>query len=196
MNKKIILAVVIVVVATAAVFIGFKLGSNNQPVSLDDLLYQDVKTDLIEKEEYSFKPLAGWKESRPPAGVNLMLVNTEEKTGDEALDRINFKSYLAVSYDTLNGRNETEYIDYLKEQIRQASANVNFLSENSQRINNNDAYVMEAEIAQGGANFKVLIAVIGDTGEGRWILSFNTGQITWENYRDEFYQTIDSFRLK
>ena len=108
----------------------------------------------------------------------------------------NFKSYFAVSYDTLQGKNMNDYLQTLKNRLSQTIPNIAFTKEQDVTINGNLAYAIEAELTQQGVDFKVLMVVVSGQGEDIWVISFNTVKSNWDSYKDMFYGVASSFIVK
>lgn len=158
---------------------------------------EQLKQDrVLTKDEFTVKMPAGWAEvpAMPSTSATVMFV--KEVVKSEALQKINFKSYYAVTYDTLNKRGLAGYVTYLKGTLQKLLLGIKFISDKTEKIGGLEARVLEAEVTQKGADFKVLIVVIKGTGEDVWTLSFNTGKETWDTYKDSFYDIARGFQLK
>jgi len=137
-----------------------------------------------------------WKQTAPAIGVSAMAVKTNENVDDPAAQKINFKSYFAVTYDTVQGKSMNDYLQTVKDGLSQTISNIVFTKERDIAINDSSAYEIEAELTQQGANFKILLAVIAGQGEDVWVISFNTTKSAWDGYEEMFYSIADSFSLK
>lgn len=158
---------------------------------------EQLKQDrVLAKDEFTIKMPAGWAEvpAMPSTSATVMFV--KEVVTNETLQKINFKSYYAVTYDTLNKRGLAGYVTYLKGTLQKLLLGIRFISDKTEKIGGLEARVMEAEVTQKGADFKVLIVVIKGTGEDVWTISFNTGKDTWDTYKDAFYSIARGFQLK
>lgn len=158
---------------------------------------EQLKQDrVLSKDEFTVKMPAGWAEvpAMPSTSATVMFV--KENLQNEALQKINFKSYYAVTYDTLNKRSLSGYVTYLKGTLQKLLLGIRFISDKSEKIDNKEARVIEAEVTQKGADFKVLIVVIKGEGEDVWTLSFNTGKDTWDAYKESFYDVARNFKVQ
>lgn len=158
---------------------------------------EQLKQDrVLTKDEFSVKMPAGWAEvpAMPSTSATVMFV--KEVVKNEALQKINFKSYYAVTYDTLNKRGLAGYVTYLKGTLQKLLLGIKFVSDKTEKIGGLEARVMEAEVTQKGADFKVLIVVIKGANDDVWTVSFNTGKDTWDSYKDSFYSIARGFQLK
>ncbi|MDD5071517.1 MAG: hypothetical protein PHQ42_02155 [Patescibacteria group bacterium] len=152
--------------------------------------------EILEKDGFSVLLPKGWQEAGAPTGVSAMVVNAGEEITDPALERINFRSYYTVSYDTLGERTVEDYIGYIKEMVKQFAPEIIFTSEGNLKIRDRDAYKLEADLNQSGASFKVLIFLIRGEDDDIWNMSFNSGIFNWEKNREEFGKIADSFSVK
>jgi hypothetical protein len=139
---------------------------------------------------------AGWRQTAPAIGASAMAVNVNESINDPAAQKINFKSYFAVSYDVLQGKSMNEYVQIVKSGLQQSIANVVFTKEQNMTINDKSAHAIEAELTQQGVNFKILMVVVKGQGDDVWVMSFNTTKSSWDGYKETFYGVANSFNLK
>jgi len=147
-------------------------------------------------DDFSINLPTDWKQTAPPMGSSAMAVNTNEHINDPAAQKINFKSYFAVSYDTLQGKNMNDYLGIVKSGLLQTIPNVVFTKEQDMTINGSSANAIEAELTQQGVNFKILMVVVKGQGDDVWVISFNTTKSSWDGYKETFYSIADSFSLK
>ena len=166
----------------------FGLSPESNQVSLQEY--------TLEKEDFSINVPAGWKEASPPSGVSAMVVNVKEQPTEEAAKRINFKSYFAISYDTLEGKTREKYLEDYKHKLKEILPGIVFVSENSGSIDEKDAYFIEADLTQQGVDFKVFLVLVRGKGDDIWTISFNTLKSDWPEYKDLFYQTAESFKVR
>ena len=120
----------------------------------------------------------------------------DEIVNDPAAKKINFRSYLAVSYDSISGKGLSEYLQTVKNNLSQAALNVNFTNENDITINNMPARAAEAELTQQGVDFKILMVAIKGQNDDVWIISFSTAKNDWAKYEKTFSDIANSFVLK
>ena len=139
---------------------------------------------------------AGWEKTAPVMGASAMAVNADERLNDPAAQKINFKSYFAVSYDMLQGKSLSEYLQTVKNQLLQTISNVVFANEKDIMINNRSARAIEAELIQQGVNYKILMVVVAGKGDDVWVISFNTIKSNWDEYKETFSNIAKSFSLK
>ena len=147
-------------------------------------------------DDFDINLPAGWRQTAPAMGASAMAVNANEHIDDPAAQKINFKSYFAVSYDTLQGKNMSEYAQTVKSGLQQAISNAVFTKEQDMTINGRSARAMEVELTQQGVNFTILMVIVKGQGDDVWVMSFNTTKSSWEGYKETFYDIANSFSLK
>ena len=203
-KKKLFIIFVFILILIIGLSIGWFLskGKYSSPdtrqdgVSGGELGGAAREDEILNKEGFSVMVPKGWKEAGAPTGVSVMAVNTSEEIIDPALQKINFKSYYSVSYDTLGERTREEYIAYIKDMVKQFAPGINFSPEEDLNINGQDAYRLEADLAQQGADFKVLIFLIMGKDNDMWNMSFNSGLDNWEKNKEIFNKIAESFTAK
>lgn len=170
--------------------------TGNQEKANDGIGVNNQIQNKLVTDDFEVTLPAGWEKTAPAIGASAMAVNRNEKLDDPAAQKINFKSYLAVSYDTLQGKGMSEYLQTVKNGLSQIVSNVVFTNEQDVMINGRSAHALEAELAQQGVNFKILMVVITGQGEDVWVMSFNTIKSSWDGYQETFSDMVQSFSLK
>ncbi|MDD5606797.1 MAG: hypothetical protein PHN37_02980 [Candidatus Pacebacteria bacterium] len=179
---------------------GLGLQDNNNLLEVDS---SEILNDIIEEknkiitDDFSIELPLGWNkiDSTIP-GVLAMAINSNEKINDLAAQKINFKSYLAISLDILEEKTINEYLQTIKNELQKNIPNIIFYDETDLVINGKTTCAVEAEMIQQGVNFKVLILVIKQDNENVWVLSYNTTKSNWDKYKEEFSNSANSFILK
>ena len=190
-----------------AVLVGFYFIRQNQaPVENQEKMDGGTRVNNQTNNEQSQNKLvtddfevtlpAGWEKTAPAMGTSAMAVNRNEKLDDPAAQKINFKSYFAVSYDMLQGKSLSEYLQTVKNQLSQTISNVVFANERDIMINGRSARAIEAELTQQGVNYKILMVVVTGKGDDVWVMSFNTIKSSWDGYKETFSDVAKSFSLK
>lgn len=204
MGKKTLVYIVAILLTTLFVGVGIYFKKDGQ-LSNNDLnngTVTDLNTpvageeNVLIKDSFSISIPQGWEETQAPMGVSAIAVNTSEEVNDPAAQKINFRSYLSVSYDSLQGKNKEEYIKYVKSSLEQLSTDVNFIEDKQIMVGGKEAQAMEIEIIQQGVNFKVLLVLIWGENEDIWVMGFNTTKDKWGEYNSLFYQTASTFQIK
>jgi len=170
--------------------------TGNQEKANDGIGVNNQIQNKLVTDDFEVTLPVGWEKTAPAIGASAMAVNRNEKLDDPAAQKINFKSYLAVSYDTLQGKGLSEYLQTVKNGLSQIVSNVVFTNEQDVMINGRSAHALEAELAQQGVNFKILMVVITGQGEDVWVMSFNTIKSSWDGYQETFSDMVQSFSLK
>ncbi len=205
MNKKTILILTISVIIALAVGggTGYYLGKSSQQEIPNNGLTSPYKPAVekgttVEKDDFSIYIPKGWAEAaQPPMGVALTIVNKAEEITDPAAKRINFQSYYSVLYDNLEGNATEEYYDKVKQSlIEDIPGGGTIVLEETKTINGKDYFFVAAEFTQREIKFKALIVIIPGEDNDMWMVSFNTLNSKWDDYKDLFYQIAESFELK
>jgi len=174
---------------------GLEGQNTSNQTNLTDSNNQTTKNKLA-TDDFEITLSDGWKGVPATAGISAMAIDTNESITDPDAQKINFKTYLAVSYDTLKGKNMTEYMQLIKTALLQTMPDTVFSNENILTINNRQASALEAEMTNQGVNFKVLMVVVKGNGDDIWIMSFNSLKNSWQQYAQTFSDIASSFILK
>ncbi|PIP31564.1 hypothetical protein COX24_02925 [bacterium (Candidatus Gribaldobacteria) CG23_combo_of_CG06-09_8_20_14_all_37_87_8] len=209
MKNKIVIIIIIIVAAVMATAVGFYFTQKNKssanPVGNTTPAGQFETNDQTNSEQPQNKLITddfeiilpeGWRQTAPAIGSSAMAVNADEQLNDPAAQKINFKSYFAISYDVLQGKSLSEYLQGVKGQLQQTISDVVFSQEHETTINGKATRALEASFAQQGVNFKILMVAVKGAGDDVWIISFNTLQSSWAQYQETFSNIANSFSLK
>lgn len=211
MENKTIAVILIVAVVVAGVLVGVYFIRHNKPLanfsqnteqqnqtSTQDVNLADIgqPQSKIITDDFSIDLPAGWKQTAPAMGASAMAVIENENINDPAAQKINFKSYFAVSYDTLKGKNINDYSQTIKDGLSQTFPDAVFSNEQNIIINGNSAHTIEVEFVQQGVNFKILMVAIAGQEKNAWVISFNTTKNAWDGYKEMFYSVANSFIIK
>lgn len=191
MKNKTVTIVLIILIVVAAALTGFYFLQKNTNQPTGGQSQNKLVTDYFE-----INLPAGWQQATPPPGASAMAVDGNEEINDPAAQKINFKTYVAVSYDTLQEKSLSDYLQSLKDQLKQAVPDIVFVEEHDAVINSRTARAIEADLTQQGVNFKILIVAVKGEGDDVWIISFNTLQSSWTAYQETFSGIANSFKLK
>lgn len=156
----------------------------------------DKSQNKIVTDSFSINLPDGWTQTTAPTGVIAMAVNSNDNITDPEAKKINFQSYFAVVYNALSGKSMKEYTQLVKDSLQQKFGSVVFVKEQDLTINGQPVHQIEIEINQQGVNFKALLVLIKGQVDDAWMLSFNTTKSNWEDYKEIFYTTADSFIVK
>lgn len=207
MKKKIL--IVLIVLIAALVLIGFyylkqnpivnpNTVENNNPTNQNSVgeNNQEMSQNKLVTDEFEIYLPEGWIQSTPIMGATAMAVNEKEQITDPAVQALNFRSYLAVSYEELQGKTITEYLQAVKSGLIGLVTDIVFTKEEGLTVNGRVAHTIEAEMTQNGVDFSVLMVVVEGEKDDVWVVSFNTIKSSWAGYKDAFYSVANSFNLK
>lgn len=205
-KKKIVIIFIFGFILIVGLSIGWSLGQGGtgggEKVAELNLENNDISQGVATQDEildgngFSVLIPKGWKEVVAPSGVSAMVLNAEEEITDPALQKLNFQSYYSVSYDTLKEKTMEEYVVYVKDMVKQFAPDIIFTSEESLKVNTNNAYKIEADLNQQGADFKVFIFLVKGKDSDIWNMSFNSGAVNWEKNKEEFNRIGGTFTIK
>ena len=203
-NKIIILVIfaVILIILAGFYFLKQDKSTSDLPINIKDDAEKNNQTDneqlqkKLVTDDFEITLPVGWEQTTPAIGTSAMAVNENEKLDDPAAQKINFKSYFAISYDTLQKKSLSEYLQNIKNTLLQTISNVVFTNEQDIIIDNKPARAVEAELTQQGVDFKILMVVIAGQHEDVWVISFNTTKSSWDGYKEIFSNITKSFSLK
>ncbi|MFA5098727.1 MAG: hypothetical protein WC461_00710 [Candidatus Paceibacterota bacterium] len=200
MKNKIIVIVLIIVIAVAAVLTSFyfikqKKTLTNFPENIGQQAPVENQNKLV-ADDFDIVLPAGWKKTEPAIGTLAMAVNANEQLNDPAAQKINFRSYFAVSYDTLQGKSMAGYMQTIKDSLLQTVSSAVFANEQDVNINGRAVRAVEVELTQQGVDFKILMVAIRGEGDDVWVISFNTIKSSWDGHRETFSNIVRSFNLK
>lgn len=199
-NKKIIIGLIVVVVVIAAGIFFWRMNNNSVPPVEDNGASTQPKAEQsqnkLETEDFSINLPNGWEESTSTRGVLAVAVNAGEKINNTAAQKINFKSYFAINKDKLDGKSINEYSETLKSYLAQNIPGTAFTKEEDTTINGKSAHLIEMEFTQEGLDLKILTALVEGLENDVWAVSFNTPRSAWDGYKEMFYDTANTFKLK
>lgn len=153
--------------------------------------------NIWEADDFSIVIPEGWQKSAQPLPGSLLTIYkiNEDHSSDLNAQKINFKSYIAVSFDNREGRTRPQLLDLVKQSLTQISQNAKFSGFTEKPVNDQPADFGELSITQQNVNYKVLIVLI-IKGDKFFTISANTTALKWPDYKDLLYQTAKSIKLK
>jgi len=153
--------------------------------------------NIYQADDFSIVIPERWQKSSQPLPGSLLTIYkiNEDHLNDLNAQKINFKSYLAVSFDNRDGRTKPQLLDLVRQSLTQISPNAKFSGFTESTINDQPADFGELDITQQNVNYKVLIALI-IKGDKFFTISANTTTLKWPGYKDLLYQTAKSIKLK
>jgi len=189
-NKNIIIAVVIILIL-AGIGLAFYFFQGREV----DEPNREVEKNILSKEYFSIEIPEGWEETRGIPGISAMIANLDEENEDPEVIKMGFKSYFAVAYESASDRTMEEFIEYIKDQLLKGGVGIEIISEKNITIDSREAYLMQGEVEQQGADFKAFIVIVKGDGDDMWLVTFNTALNGSERYKDLFEETIYSFKV-
>ena len=194
--KKIIIAIIVVVVVgvgLAFYFLNQDKNSNNS--SLETANSPERTTGLYVGDDFTIISPKDWIQTHLQSTLVSFQNPNEKHPEGSAAAKINFKSYIAVSFDNVQGKTLKEIAELVKQQIQAVAPSVSFGSETDETIDGQPAKIIEANLNQQNVDFKVLMAVIMKE-DKYFTISANTTAQKWTEYNEIFYDTFRSFKFK
>lgn len=146
-------------------------------------------------EDFTFIPPAGWIQANLP-GVLVAYQNMQEtQPQGSAAEKINFKSYFAMSFDNANGRQIDQIAELVKQQTKSVAPTVSFVSETDGQVDNQPAKFIEADVLMQNVDFKVFLLIILK-GDKYYVLSGNTTAEKWPDNQSIFLNVAESLKFK
>lgn len=180
---------------------GDKSNSNTNSVAIE--LNSNQNTNASETEhkyihdDFIIIPPAEWIQSQTPGTLATFYNMDEQHPNDSAAAKINFKSYTAVSFDTLVGQTLDEVNTKIIQDIQSSIPSVESVSVSDETINGLPARFNVLTMTQQEVDYQVLVVVVLDEVHDRYyIISGNTTAKKWNQYEAEFMQTARSLVIK
>ncbi|MBU1146575.1 hypothetical protein KKD80_03455 [Patescibacteria group bacterium] len=177
------------------------LGENNLSVPGEILgnnsnQNQPSSGNVFANDNFSLSYPAGWRQVPAMTGISAMITKGNENITDPEAKKMNFQTYLAVSYDSVEGKTKEEIAEYVKSEVAAVFPGIVFSNEKFSTINGREAYSLEMTFSKSGVDFHVLEVVVWGNENDLWILSFNTLEELWQNYIGEFEEMTGTFIIK
>jgi len=155
----------------------------------------ETQKDIVENEFFSVKLPEGWIEIDPVFESSVMVIKQEEQINNAKAQEINFRSYYSVLQGAYDKESEQDYLSEVKNSLKQSFTGIIVSNEEVRETENGKIYLIESKFNQQDIDFRVLLSVsIKD--QNAWIVSFNTLEEKWEEYKNLFYQIAESFKIK
>lgn len=157
---------------------------------------QTNEPNKIVSDDFEIKVFDGWnKMENSIPGISLMIVNNNESSKDENVNRINFRSYYAVAYILSDKTLDEYYLEYIQE-VKDTIGNTSVDNISDGDVNGNSAKFLELQINQQNIDFKTFVAIIKGNNSDFWIISFNTTKDLWKSYDYLIPDLLNSFKIK
>jgi len=211
MNKKIAIAAGLVLFLATAAF--FYFVGTQQPVSNSKTIAPKTNNSFSKEEktaaerngpeqtiypyvgeDFSIVSPDGWIQAQLPSTLVSFLNSRETHPDGSAAAKVNFKSYMAITFDNTNGQSLEEIAESVKQQVSGVVPGVKF-SETIGNINGQPAKFFEADFDQQNIAFKVMIVIVAK-GDKYFTIFANTTAEKWPQYRQSFYDSAASFKFK
>jgi len=193
----VIVAAVLVVGAGVGYWFGRGSGLNAETPSLPDQHANQGSQPgrPYVGDDFTLIPPTDWIQTHISGTLVSYQNSKEAQPKDSAADKINFKSYIAVSFDKVNGQTLDKITEVIKRQLESVAPAISFAPVTNGTIGGQPAKLIEASLLMQEVDFKVMVA-IAMKGDKYFTISSNTTAEKWPEYRDVFYNTLNSFKFK
>ena len=198
MKNKLTFIITLLIVLAIGLWLGLNLAQkdNLEPAEENTTMEFGVPDSVIVMDDFTMSIPLGWEKTDAPQGSIAMVINNDEEVINARVKAMDFKTYSAVSKESLNGRIFGIYLEDYKDTLTQLYEGITFTHEEQTTINGQEAQVIEAKLTVNKVNFNVLFVLIKDNNENVWTITFNTASYNWDGYMKLFYQTAGSFRIR
>ncbi len=146
-------------------------------------------------DDFTVLQPAGWVQVTLPSTLAAFQIVSEDHPLGSAAEKINFRSYSAVSFDNTQGKTLEAINLAAIDSIKSALSSANVFSSADETINSLAAKLSVLELNQQDVDYTVLL-VIYLAGDKYYTMSFNTTTEKWLEYKNMFYGIARSFKLK
>ena len=199
--SKIIIITIIVGVLVVGAGIGYWFGRGSKIGILEQSLAGQKENRGSQAgvpyvgDGFTIIPPTGWIQTHLPSTLVSYQNSSEVQPKGSTAEKINFKSYMAVSSYSTSGKTLDEVVDLVKRQVESVAPTISFLPVSDGTIDNQPAKFIEANVSMQEVDFKVMLAV-AMKGDKYFTISSNTTTEKWPEYRDIFYNVLNSFKFK
>jgi len=202
MKKPLITVVIVIVIIGAGVAVYFATQSEdaNTPANSASKTNTSAATNTVSADKYvgddfSILQPAGWSQGQIQ-GTLISFHNTSEIFPEgSAARKVNFKSYIAVSFDMANERSLDEINDLTMDQIKASIPSTEVIASSEETIDGQPAKFSVFTMSQQEVDYTVFMAVVSK-GDKYYAITGNTTTDKWTEYEDLFYQIARSFVFK
>src|SRR3989344_3354098 len=152
--------------------------------------------NIFESDYFTISVPQGWSTQAQFPGTLATIINVNEvHPEDRNAQRINFKSYITVSFDNVQGRTLNQIVDTIKDDLIKTIPSAALSSSSEKTIDGMPAKSLEITLTQQDINIMVSLIIVMK-GDRYFVISLNTPISRWQEYKDLFYQIAKSFKFK
>ena len=196
--SKILIVVIVAGLLIVGAGIGYWMGrdTGKQQPAESQKINQGSQADVpFVGDDFTVVPPTGWIRTQIPSTLVSYQNFSEVQPKGSAAEKINFKSYTAISFDNTNNKTLGEITEIVKRQLESVAPTISFSSIVDGTIGSQPAKLIEADLLMQDINFKVVMA-IAMKGDKYFTISSNTTAEKWPEYKDIFYNMLNSFKFK
>jgi hypothetical protein len=200
--KKMSSVIIILLIVIVGVLIFLFSDRNNKKGELEGVSTQEEtpsetksETNLYVGEDFTIARPENWIQTHLQSTLVSFQNTSESYPEGSAPAKVNFKSYVAVSFDNTQANTIEEISSLVKQQIQAVIPGASFGSKIKETISGQPAVITEIDLRQQDIDFKVLMGIIMKE-DKYFTISANTTTQKWPEYGPIFYDMIRSFRFK
>jgi len=206
MKKPLIIVIIVIVVVGvgAAVYFFTKSEDTNTNTPTNSASQTNTNTSAATNvesakryigDDFTILNPADWTQSQVTGSLVSFHNANEVQPEGSAAKKVNFLSYMAVSFEMANERSLTEINDFVSAQIKASVPSAEPVSSKDETVDGQPAKFNVLTMTQQEVDITVFLAVILK-GDKYYTISGNTTTDKWTEYKDLFYQTARSFVFK
>ncbi len=197
--KKLLIIIVIIAIGLAIWFwFGYKeeAADSNTNESSNGNVNESAEENKFIHEDFTIIAPAGWANHQITGTLATFYNVNEQHPEGSAAANINFKTYLAVAFDTTADQTLDQINDKAISDIKSAAPSSEVVSTDEETINGLPGRINILTMTQQEVDYKVMMAIILSEEENRdYVVSGSTTVEKWSEYETEFLESIRSFEL-
>ncbi len=151
-------------------------------------------TDVFIGDDFVLKLPLGWEATTPVPGTVATVFNkSEDNSKNPAAAKINFKSYIAVTF-VINKKTLDQTITDLQAEIAKQITKPSFSKPQDLTIDNMPGKTFEASFNKDGMDFVVILGLVKNN-DKTFIVSGYTLSERWEQNKPTFLEAIKNFKI-
>lgn len=151
---------------------------------------------LLDTDYFTITLPSSWEGTSKENTLPIMIADSQEQILGEKAKEIGFGTNLSINRAELGDGLFEDYVKNLKASLINNIPLIEITKEEKTAINGSDAYFLEIESIQQDLKFNTLVALVVNEANIVWAFSFNTLKESWPDYKDIFYQMVNSIKMK
>ncbi|MFA6392259.1 MAG: hypothetical protein WCW66_05970 [Patescibacteria group bacterium] len=207
-NKSYLIWVSVIIIAAIVAVVYFMMNGDketntnkvvtNTPINNSNTVTNTATDNIYVHDAFTITPPAGWPESQIPGTLASFFNTLEQHPEGSAAANVNFKSYLAVSFDTATIGSTLDSVNAkVMQEVETVASSLEEVSVNHQiLINDLPARFTVLDLTMQEVDYRVLIVVVLDQDNQRYYtVTGNTTAEKWGEYEAEFLKSARSLTI-